>query len=66
MNLAHLRDIHNCLGSRTEINQKILLEERGKRTIISTSLVRRTCNTTPLTNMQGKLDLLHIALAIKI
>uniref|UniRef100_A0A2H1WFX4 SFRICE_031507 n=1 Tax=Spodoptera frugiperda TaxID=7108 RepID=A0A2H1WFX4_SPOFR len=32
------RDINDCLGSRNEIIQKILLEEKKKKTIVSTSL----------------------------
>uniref|UniRef100_A0A2H1WCH0 SFRICE_026597 n=1 Tax=Spodoptera frugiperda TaxID=7108 RepID=A0A2H1WCH0_SPOFR len=35
---ARPRDMNDCLGSRNETNQKMLLEEKKKKTIVSTSL----------------------------
>ncbi|KAF9811218.1 hypothetical protein SFRURICE_002587, partial [Spodoptera frugiperda] len=35
---ARPSDMNDCLGSRNEINQKLFLEEKKKKTIVSTSL----------------------------
>ncbi|KAF9808653.1 hypothetical protein SFRURICE_019811, partial [Spodoptera frugiperda] len=35
---ARHREMNDCLGSRNETNQKMLLEEKKRKTIVSTSL----------------------------
>ncbi|KAF9799475.1 hypothetical protein SFRURICE_020699 [Spodoptera frugiperda] len=45
------RDMNDYLGSRNEINQKILLEEKNKKTIVSTSLGE--CNAGDRMTMPG-------------